>query len=1670
MLKKQLRGGGVLAVLALLCCLWAGAAEADTLQYEGPIVPNTTEAFPIYAAAFSGPDPVWNDDAAFEDGVYEGYYAQLDRVGQLFYRELQTILADPSKSFTTANKETVNVGSDTKPVYLPAYKISVPIPAGVTFPSFTAPTQEQAQAKLGPAVYRHALPALDALGRDHPEMPWLSAGWGLSANFTMTIKTEPNGDVTLGVSTGKPLHILLVNPSQTVLTGCANGTFQRAADAAVNTLNTDSRYRLSDPGKTDLEKVRAIHDYLCRQIVYGSDGDPTTGLDQNAYSALVSPYKTVCAGYTASAKLLCDRYAIPCVNVTGLGGERHAWNYVQMDDGAWYAMDCTWDDNAGGEPLYDFFLKGSTTAVPYGWEGGTGVIPFPQSHISTPAWSNYTVMPYPTLAESDYVGYTLSAAPAARATYGSTYADVALTGGEVLESPDGPTVTGGKWFAGEWTDRDRARQTIGAQERYPATVEVPVYFSQNPAFDPIHIYNDPFDYPVTATAALTVDKAPLTIQRAAVSGGAVTKVVFGGLKNGEVLTLGTDYTASAVPNGRLYDVTVTLLDTPLARNYVLAEPTFSTSQNNATPAPEEITVSPKSLSLAVGESRRVSVTFAPDGSLQPAVTWASADSAVATVDATGLVTAVGVGTTQITFTPDGFAANSIPVTVSAAPAPAGLALSETAVDLTLDKGETHRLSAAVLPAGAEGVVRWTSDLPRVATVDGAGLVTPRDIGFAVVTAKLYANAADATADADPLATAQCMVSVFEDNVPATKVTLSKGGYLITNVGNTTQLTYTLLPDNVTDRTVFWSSSDPGVASVSATGLVTALSKGTTTITLATATPGVRATCDVTVMVPVSSVTLDVHALELIAGDEAALAATVSPEDTSYPGVTWTSSNSAVATVDAGGKVAAVAPGTAAITATAGGQGIKKSDSCTVTVAAEDFTLRAIDLSFAAAAYGGAPPAAKALTIQSLGNRPAAVTNVTVSDPAAFILSGRGGTVPAKGIFMGYTLRPAAGLGAGTHTATVTVTYHNGETARAKVTFTVLKADADYGALAVSSDTLTYGDTLRLTFLPRSAAALMSATVQPDRAALYLGDTLLAGSVTADAEGKYVLSYDTTRGLVPLGDQALTFRYGGSNDLKAGGTEVPIHLAPKALDASMTALDLPAEGYVYDGAAKTPAVTVTDGGRTLGESDYTLSYRDNVNAGTAAVAVTGRGWYTGTVERTFPIAKQADKVVSLTAAPTPWDVTAVQSLDLAPAVAELALASDTPVYGPAAVAGGGAYLQGTPTVDASGRLTFALSGLVEAPGSVSLTVPVTGLGNYTSVDVTVTAAVVEDAEVAVDLSGLVLTGRPYNGQSLACTGQAAGSTPGGVYTGDFTYTWQDAQGNDLPAAPADAGTYRLLVRAATPGFRGQGSKSVTITPAPVTVTTGTCRAAKVYDGTTDPGDMSGALDVQGILPRDADVQVTAALGAYPSADAGESQVSAALALTGDARRNYALAAETVLVPAVITPRSAAVTALDQSVVCDAPIAQGVDRATASGLLAGHALRGITLTADGRGAILPSAAAVADNQGRDVTGNYALTYRPGVLTVLPPQVTLAQGPTWDGVHSTVTLNVAPGNLLDRPGTLIFAARYENGAMADLTQGAPTGNTVTFDADLTAHPGWKLFFLDEKLAPLCEAVTLH
>lgn len=175
-----------------------------------------------------------------------------------------------------------------------------------------------------------------------------------------------------------------------------------------------------------------------------------------------------------------------------------------------------------------------------------------------------------------------------------------------------------------------------------------------------------------------------------------------------------------------------------------------------------------------------------------------------------------------------------------------------------------------------------------------------------------------------------------DEIVVTGVTINKTA-LTLKKGASETLTATVAPANAGNKNVTWSTANAAVAAVDSNGTVTAVAKGSTEITVTTEDGGYTASCTVTVTedgtnvtpakVAVSEVRLNQTSLSLNKGDVATLTATVAPQNASDKNVTWTSSNPQTATVDAAGKVTAVAKGTAVITAQAGG----KTASCVVTV-------------------------------------------------------------------------------------------------------------------------------------------------------------------------------------------------------------------------------------------------------------------------------------------------------------------------------------------------------------------------------------------------------------------------------------------------------------------------------------------------------------------------------------------------------------------------------------------------------------------------------------------------------------------------------------------------------------------------------------------------------------------
>ena len=331
-------------------------------------------------------------------------------------------------------------------------------------------------------------------------------------------------------------------------------------------------------------------------------------------------------------------------------------------------------------------------------------------------------------------------------------------------------------------------------------------------------------------------------------------------------------------------------------------------------AVESVTVSPQNLELKVGETATLTARIQPSNA-QGTLSWTSSNTAVASV-ANGTVTAVAAGSATITASAGGKSA-SCQVTVKATQTVVEVeSVTLDRHELTLKEGETNRLVATVSPSNAtDKTISWATSNPAIVSVDKEGNVKGVAVGTATVAAS-HGNLSDA-----------CKITVTASAVPVTSISLDKT-ILALAEQDTYQLTATVKPDNATDKTVTWSTANAAIATVSDNGLVTAAAEGTTTIT---AKAGDKtATCTVTVskkVIPVTSVTLNKTSLALTEQETFQLSATVSPDNATDKTVTWSSSNTAVATVSSNGLVTAVQEGSATITAKAG----DKTATCTVTV-------------------------------------------------------------------------------------------------------------------------------------------------------------------------------------------------------------------------------------------------------------------------------------------------------------------------------------------------------------------------------------------------------------------------------------------------------------------------------------------------------------------------------------------------------------------------------------------------------------------------------------------------------------------------------------------------------------------------------------------------------------------
>ena len=317
------------------------------------------------------------------------------------------------------------------------------------------------------------------------------------------------------------------------------------------------------------------------------------------------------------------------------------------------------------------------------------------------------------------------------------------------------------------------------------------------------------------------------------------------------------------------------------------------------PLVSAITLSEESVVVKIGDVTQLTASVLPTDAYNVSVNWSSSDSAIASVDSNGKVTAKASGIAIIKAEANDKSGIYDSCIFNVKPFVSSITLDHT--DSFLYVGQKESLNPSVMPENAyDRSVSWSSSDNKLAIVDENGCVTALDDGTVTITA---------TANDGSGVSSSCVYTI--EWIPS-GIVLSKSKSLLKQ--GTSETIEALFAPTAVDRDVLWSSSDESVIKVDQNGNVTAISGGHAIVT-ATLTngSGQSASCDYTVKNLTTKIDVNPKSLTMVIGQVKQIDYTISPDDVFDSSVTWSSNNTAVALVDQAGHVKAKKAGTAIIT-------------------------------------------------------------------------------------------------------------------------------------------------------------------------------------------------------------------------------------------------------------------------------------------------------------------------------------------------------------------------------------------------------------------------------------------------------------------------------------------------------------------------------------------------------------------------------------------------------------------------------------------------------------------------------------------------------------------------------------------------------------------------------------
>ena len=371
--------------------------------------------------------------------------------------------------------------------------------------------------------------------------------------------------------------------------------------------------------------------------------------------------------------------------------------------------------------------------------------------------------------------------------------------------------------------------------------------------------------------------------------------------------------ASVTGDGTIVALTI---GRTVIRTFAVADPRARDSLIVTVLPARSVTISPEVVALGAGESRLLRAQVTIESGMSTDVIWRSANPSVAIIGQTGQLTGVAIGSTTISAIAVADTTRRATATVTVVPVVRDLEVTPAVVSILM--GQTRQLAASVsADAGLTRAVLWRSGNPAVASVSSTGLVSGVTAGTAMITVIAQA---DTTQRVTALITVRAAPTV---TVSPSSVTLGLGGQRA--------LSAAVQAEAGVSTEVRWRTSNALIASVSASGVVTAVTYGATTVSAISLADSTRqATATIIVSPAVSSVAITPSASTMVMGDVRRLTATVLGDVGVSTAVIWRTSNPTIASISGMGDVTALAVGSVTITALAAGDTTKRA-TASVTV-------------------------------------------------------------------------------------------------------------------------------------------------------------------------------------------------------------------------------------------------------------------------------------------------------------------------------------------------------------------------------------------------------------------------------------------------------------------------------------------------------------------------------------------------------------------------------------------------------------------------------------------------------------------------------------------------------------------------------------------------------------------